>query len=64
MLEPCVAGATYLLCCDGLYETLAEEEMAALIGQDLQASAEALLRATLEKKARDNVTLALIRIAQ
>ena len=50
MLEPCVAGATYLLCCDGLYETLAEEEMAALIGQDLQASAEALLRATLEKK--------------
>jgi serine/threonine protein phosphatase PrpC len=62
VLEPCVAGATYLLCCDGLYETLTEEEMAALIGKDLKASAEALLRAALEKKARDNVTVALIRV--
>ena len=61
--EPCVPGSTYLLCCDGLYETLPEEEMAALIGADLQKSAEALLRAALEKKARDNVTIALIRIA-
>jgi protein phosphatase len=63
VLERCVPGATYLLCCDGLYETLTEEEMAALIGEDLQASADALLRAALEKKARDNVTIALIRIA-
>ena len=61
--EACVPGATYLLCCDGLYETLTEEEMAALIGEDLQASAEALLRSALEKKARDNVTLALVRLA-
>ncbi len=61
-VEPCVPGSTYLLCCDGLYETLAEEEMAALIGEDLVASAEALLRAALEKKARDNVTVALIRV--
>jgi PPM family protein phosphatase len=63
VVEPCVAGATYLLCCDGLYETLTEEEMAALIGEDLQASAEALLRSALDKKARDNVTIALVRIA-
>ena len=61
--EPCEAGATYLLCCDGLYETLTEAEMAALIGEDLQASAEALLRAALEKNARDNVTIALVRVA-
>ena len=61
--EACEAGATYLLCCDGLYETLTEAEMAALIGADLKASAEALLRAALEKKARDNVTIALVRIA-
>lgn len=60
--EACEAGATYLLCCDGLYETLTEEEMAALIGNNLQASAEALLNAALEKKARDNVTIALVRI--
>ena len=62
-VEPCVAGSTYLLCCDGLYETLPEEEMASLIGEDLQKSAEALLKAALEKKARDNVTVALIRIS-
>ena len=61
-LEPCTPGSTYLLCCDGLYETLTEEEMAALIGADLKASAEALLRAALEKKARDNVTIALVRV--
>jgi protein phosphatase len=63
-LEPCTPGSTYLLCCDGLYETLTEEEMAALIGADLKASAEALLRAALEKKARDNVTIALVRVAE
>ena len=61
--EPCVPGSVYLLCCDGLYETLTEEQMTALIGQDLQQSAEALLRAALEHKARDNVTVALVRIA-
>ena len=62
-VEPCVAGATYLLCCDGLYETVAEERIAALVGADLQASAEALLQSALEHKARDNVTVALVRIA-
>src|SRR5262245_44740334 len=41
LVEPCVPGSTYLLCCDGLYETLTEEAMAALIGADLQASTEA-----------------------
>jgi len=60
--EPCEAGNTYLLCCDGLYETLLEEEMAALVGPDLSASAEALLRTALDKKARDNVTVALVRV--
>lgn len=62
--EPCVAGSTYLLCCDGLYETVPEEQMLELIGADLQKSAEALLRAALELKARDNVTIALVRIVE
>ena len=61
-LEPCVPGSVYLLCCDGLYETLTEERMAKLIGADLQASVEALLRAALEERAKDNVTIALIRV--
>ena len=62
--EPCTPGSTYLLCCDGLYETLTEAEMAALIGEDLKASAEALLKAALDKKARDNVTVALVRVVE
>jgi serine/threonine protein phosphatase PrpC len=62
--EPCVPGSTYLLCCDGLYETLMEKEIVALIGDDLQASAEKLLRAALAKQARDNVTVALVRITE
>src|SRR5260221_474084 len=63
LFEPCVPGATYLLCGDGLYEALTETEMAALIGEDLQASAEALLPAALQRKARANVTIALVPIA-
>jgi len=62
-VEPCVPGNTYLLCCDGLYETVPEEQMRKLIGADLQASAEALLRAALDLQAKDNVTIALVRIA-
>ena len=63
-IEPCRPGSTYLLCCDGLYETLTEDEMVKLIGADLKASAEALLRAALDKKARDNVTIALVRVVE
>jgi serine/threonine protein phosphatase PrpC len=62
LVEPCVAGSTYLLCSDGLYETVPEEHMRELIGADLQASAEALLRAALDLHARDNVTVALVRV--
>ena len=62
-VEPCVPGSTYLLCCDGLYETLPEEQIFSLIGADVQASVEALLRAALAQKAKDNVTIALVRVA-
>ncbi len=62
-VEPCVPGNTYLLCCDGLYETLPEEDIRKLIGADLKVSAEALLRAALDLQARDNVTIALVRVS-
>ena len=42
--------------------TQAQPEMAALIKPDLKASAEALMQAALAKKARDNVTVALVRV--
>ena len=61
-VEPCVPGSTYLLCSDGLYETLPEDQMFGMVGADLQASAEALLRAAIEAKCKDNVTIALIRV--
>ena len=62
-VEPLVAGNVYLLCSDGLYETVAEEKLIELIGGDLAKSAAALLSAALELKARDNVTIALVRVA-
>jgi protein phosphatase len=62
-IEPCMPGSTYLMCSDGLYETLPEAQMFSLIGADLRASAEALLRAALDQKARDNVTIALVRFS-
>ena len=63
-VEPCVPGSTYLLCSDGLYETLAEEQLVDLIGGDLHISVEALLRAALEQQAKDNVTIALVRVSE
>jgi len=63
-VEPCVPGSTYLLCCDGLYETLPEEQMKELIGADLLASAQALLGAALGQQAKDNVTVALVRVTE
>jgi PPM family protein phosphatase len=62
-IEPCAAGNTYLLCSDGLYETLTEEKLVELIGDNLQNSVESLLRAALELLAKDNVTIALVRVA-
>jgi serine/threonine protein phosphatase PrpC len=61
--EPCVPGTTYLLCSDGLYDALGEDEIAARIGADLAPSVEALLAAAIEAGARDNVSVALVRIA-
>ncbi|MCX7961829.1 MAG: protein phosphatase 2C domain-containing protein [Burkholderiales bacterium] len=62
--EPCRPGSTYLLCSDGLYDALSSEEIAALIGADLAVSVNALFEAALAAPARDNVSLALVRIAR
>lgn len=62
-LEPCRPGSTYLLCSDGLYDALAPQEIAARIGADLAASANSLLASAIEASARDNVSLALVRIS-
>lgn len=61
-LEPCEPGGRYLLCSDGLYDALALEEIARLLGGDLAASVEALFGAAMDAFARDNVSIALVRI--
>src|SRR5262245_4953753 len=54
-------GDRYLLCSDGLTRELNDERIAELMGgEDLQQSAKALIDATLEAGARDNVTVLLI----
>jgi serine/threonine protein phosphatase PrpC len=54
-------GDRYLLCSDGLTRELTDERIAELMaGEDLQQSAKALIDATLEAGARDNVTVLLI----
>jgi serine/threonine protein phosphatase PrpC len=54
-------GDRYLLCSDGLTRELNDERIAELMGgEDLQQSAKALIDATLQAGARDNVTVVLI----
>jgi serine/threonine protein phosphatase PrpC len=55
-------GDTFLLCSDGLSNTLNEAELATLAsGQDLADAADSLLSLALNRRAADNVSVALIR---
>jgi len=54
-------GDRYLLCSDGLTRELTDDRIAELMGgEDLQQSAKALIDATLQAGARDNVTVVII----
>lgn len=55
-------GDTYLLCSDGLYRELSFDEIKALLlTDDLTASVQALLQLSLERGARDNVSIVIAR---
>ncbi len=58
-----VAGATFLLCSDGLTEHLKDEDIAAILSRPLSAQgvADALIAETLERGATDNVTAIVLR---
>lgn len=57
-------GDRYLLCSDGLTRELPDERIALLLGEgDVGHCAQALLDATLETSARDNVTVVVIETA-
>jgi serine/threonine protein phosphatase PrpC len=54
-------GDRYLLCSDGLSRELPDERIAELMaGEDVQQCAKALIDATLQAGARDNVTVVVI----
>lgn len=55
-------GDTFLLCSDGLYNTLTEEELVqGLSLRDVQQSTQQLMSAALEKGARDNVSVIVVK---
>ncbi len=56
-------GDTYLLCSDGLYNEVSEQEMeTALITGDCVRAAQQLLGLVLSRKARDNVSIVVARV--
>jgi len=56
------AGDCYLLCSDGLYRELGAEEIRErLAGERVEAVARALIDASLERGARDNVSVIVVR---
>jgi serine/threonine protein phosphatase PrpC len=59
---PIEAGDLFLLCSDGLTACLDDGELAPILsGADLEAAADRLLAIALERGARDNVSLILVR---
>ena len=58
-------GDTLLLCSDGVWEPLTEEELVAYVAgheADLNAAAEAIVNATLARGGGDNATVVLVRL--
>ncbi|MBW8785902.1 MAG: serine/threonine-protein phosphatase [Novosphingobium sp.] len=50
----------FLLCSDGLHGVLADDEIAAILGEDRHAAGDKLVSACLERGAPDNVTVTLV----
>jgi len=65
IVEELRPGDTLLLCSDGLWEPVQEEEMKKAIqdhAPDLHASADAMLKIALDRGAPDNATVVLLRL--
>jgi protein phosphatase/serine/threonine-protein phosphatase Stp1 len=59
------AGDRFLLCSDGLFKTVAEADLAALIAEDDgEAVAKRLVAAALEREADDNVTAVTVEVLE
>lgn len=58
-------GQRFLLCSDGLWESLSEPAMAECLGvKDIKAGAECLLRYAFDAGASDNVSIILLEVAE
>jgi PPM family protein phosphatase len=59
-------GDVYLLCSDGLTGMISDEEVASILrgSEDLEESADALIRAANQSGGRDNITVVLFRLAE
>lgn len=61
--EPLVAGDRFLLCCDGLYNLVKEQEIAEYIkNPDLQQIADSLIALANERGGTDNITVQVIEV--
>lgn len=61
-IEKAYDGDTFLLCTDGLYRDLSEEEITSLlIHEDTETIGKELIDLTLTKQARDNITVVVSR---
>lgn len=55
-------GDTFLLCSDGLYNTMEEADIGRLLGgRDVQQAAEALVQLSLDRGAPDNVSVVVVK---
>ena len=54
-------GDVFLLCSDGLYNMVNEDEIAAALGLPLEQAIDSLMRQALERGADDNVSLILVK---
>ncbi|MCP4696922.1 MAG: type VI secretion system-associated protein TagF [Gammaproteobacteria bacterium] len=65
-IYPVHEGDIFLLCSDGLYKEVSEDEIAEILarGNGCQNMAEALLALTLKRAAMDNITVTVVEIQQ
>jgi serine/threonine protein phosphatase PrpC len=60
-IERAVAGDVYLLCTDGLYDSVSPERMAAVLStMSAKGAAETLVREAFENGSKDNITAVVV----
>lgn len=60
---PVVPGDTYLLCSDGLYDGIEDDELLAIVpSRSTSAAADELIQLARERGGSDNITVAIVRV--